>query len=542
MKKMKKIIALVLSMIMVVAMSVTAFADPGADSSKPVIRVAEDDTHEYGIYQIFTADLSVDATTNKDVLSNVKWGADCASGYVTGEQVPQDILDELMVLAESTDNEAKLQAIEKYVDWTKTPTSTVKKDSPVSVAAGYYLLKDITQLENADDTNSINIVKIVKNLTIESKKDKPESWKKVDDVNDSDTSENAVVWQDSADYDVGDLVPFQLNAKLPEDFASYKKYQLTFHDVEEQGLTFKKDTLKVYAVNGDDKAEIPKATYNLNTKVDDSCTFEVHFADLKTIEGVTINKDTLIVVEYESELNENAIIGADGNKNTMHITYSNNPNDEKGGEKGKTPNDTVIVFTFKTVVDKVVKNPDFDESQGASESNPEFLPLEGAGFTLYKKVPVMVTDTDGNLVQEKDSEDNLKYSWEQIGNELKGTEAVPMTTFSFERLDAGVYKLSETTVPAGYNKIDDIEFTITAEHDVESQTPGLQKFNGVAKDGTITIVASKADGSVSTNIENKKGATLPETGGIGTTIFYVVGAILMIGAGVMLVTRKRISR
>lgn len=223
----------------------------------------------------------------------------------------------------------------------------------------------------------------------------------------------------------------------------------------------------------------------------------------------------IITIEYTATLNVKAVIGSAGNPNMMHIEYSNNPN---GTGTGKTPDDTNIVFTYKTVVNKVQENPDFDASKEEGEGNQRYIPLEGAGFTLYKK--------------------NSSGEYELVGGELKGEG---MTTFTFSGLDDGDYRLAETTTPAGYNTIAPIEFTITAEHDVVSDNPALTSLSGAVTSGTATFTSATSDGSLTTDVVNQKGATLPETGGIGTTIFYVLGTILVIGAGLLLVTKKRMG-
>ena len=241
----------------------------------------------------------------------------------------------------------------------------------------------------------------------------------------------------------------------------------------------------------------------------DGCTFEVRFDNLKDI--ASVKAGSIISVEYTSTLDtDQATVGSAGNKNTSHVTYTNNPNDEQAGEGGKTPDDVVIVFTYKTIVNKVTKNPNYDPKVEGSE---EYIPLKGAGFTLYKK--------------------NAFGTYEAVGSELKSED---MTTFTWSGLDDGDYKLVETTTPSGYNTIPDIEFTITATHDVSSDNPTLISLSGGDK---FTGVIST--GVVSANIENQSGAQLPSTGGIGTTIFYVLGSVLVIGAAVLLVTKKRMS-
>ena len=218
----------------------------------------------------------------------------------------------------------------------------------------------------------------------------------------------------------------------------------------------------------------------------------------------SVHAGSVITVEYTATLNENAVIGSEGNPNTMHLEFSNNPNNGQGGETGTTPDDTVIVFTYKTVINKV------DENGNA---------LTGAEFILEKKIKGEVT-------------------WKKI-TAVKNTEG---TTFTFSGLDDGEYRLRETKTPSTYNTIDDITFKITADHDVLSDNPALTKLNGDKVTGEITFTKNKTEGSLTANVVNKKGSILPSTGGIGTTIFYVIGGILMVGAGVILVSRRRRSK
>ena len=255
-----------------------------------------------------------------------------------------------------------------------------------------------------------------------------------------------------------------------------------------------------------DGTEITTGFEVVTEGLDDDCTFEVVFENLKDIDSV--HAGSVITVEYESELNSNAVLGSAGNPNKMHLEFSNNPNDEQGGETGETPDDTVIVFTYKTVINKV---------------DGENKPLTGAEFTLEKKV--------------KDDEAEGGYHWETI-TVVKNEEG---TTFTFSGLDDGDYRLTETTTPDGYNTIDPIEFTITAEHDILSDNPALTSLNGNATTGEITFTSNTTDGSLTADVVNQSGATLPETGGMGTTLFYVIGGILVVGAGVLLITKKRMS-
>ena len=489
MKKMKKLLSLVLSVAMVVAMGVTVFADENTNPTYTITAPTTD--HQYEIYQIFTGDLS------NGVLSNVKWGTN-GTGTV-GTVVDETTLNALVAIKDETSDQTKLDVIKTYANLNSTPVATIKNGQTYSNAvAGYYLIKDKDNTVSGTDTYTTYIVEVVGNVTISPKSDSPEFEKKVKDTN--DTEETTSDWQDSADYDVGDAVPFKLDGTVSEKYADYKQYYFAFHDVEESGLTFNSDSVKVYV----DGKEITEG-YLLNTSPTDGCTFEVVFENLKNINSVKAKSK--ITVEYTSTLNESANLGNQGNLNKAKLEFSNNPNAEQNGTKGETPWDNVIVFTYQAVVNKVDGNKH---------------PLKGAEFTLAKKLKDGSTKTI-TVVKSDDG-----------------------TAFTFKGLDDGVYVLTETKTPAGYNTIDPITFTVTADHtitwDGTNRTGVLTSLNGSEASGKITFTANEDKSQLATTVVNKKGSILPSTGGIGTTIFYVIGAILMIGAGVLLVSKKRTDK
>ncbi|MDD5945435.1 MAG: SpaA isopeptide-forming pilin-related protein, partial [Clostridia bacterium] len=193
------------------------------------------------------------------------------------------------------------------------------------------------------------------------------------------------------------------------------------------------------------------------------------------------------------------------------LEYSNNPYDSSSGkpnDTGKTPEDKVTVFTYKLVVNKV------DGNKQA---------LEGAGFTLYKY------DSDAN-------------NYAAVGDEIKG-----VTTFTFTGLDAGKYKLVETTVPDGYNQADDLEFTVEATYDTDSIDPKLKDLVVKDKDGNEISGSEKVfsiilgEGKVITDVVNNSGTELPSTGGMGTYMFYIIGGIMVAVAIVLIVSKKRME-
>lgn len=501
MKHMKKIVSVLLTMVMVFAMTAVASATAAPTTYSITINNSAEG-HTYEAYQIFTGDLS--GTT----LSNIKWGSGISE---EGQTALGDAAAKAETLKTKADAKAFAKEVASYLTTAAGSASTVTDGKYVisGLAAGYYLVKDQDgSLTGDNDSYTEYIIKVVSNTTATPKSDVPEVVKKVKDINDS-TDTTKTDWQDSADYDIGDSVPFQLKATLADNVSSYTTYKVVFHDTQSKGLTYNNDA-KVYI----DGTETNGFTVTATVNADGTTTLTVSCDDVKALGA---GNSSVITVEYTATLNENAVLGSAGNPNEVYLEYSNNPNKSESGnnETGETPKDVVIVFTYKTIINKVTKNPDYDPDVEGSE---KYIPLTGAEFTLEK----YNKETD---------------KWEAI-TVVKNTEG---TIFTFSGLDDGNYRLTETTTPAGYNSIDPIEFNITAEHDVLSDNPALTSLSGNVTTGEITFTSNTTDGSLSTNIVNKSGSTLPETGGMGTTIFYVLGSILVLGAAVLLITRKRMG-
>lgn len=521
---MKKFVSLLLAMMMVIAMAAGAMAEENPKTYTLTLKGAYAG-HTYSAYQIFAGDISapdandtVDGTSN--ILSNITWGSSVntkAEGFNLGEAaaVAETLID-------AADALAFADQIIPYLG-THAGSATVAEGATsctiTGLEAGYYLI--MTTAANSTGAYTTYMMEVIENSTATVKADAPEVEKKVDDVNDSDTSEDATKWEDSADYDIGDTMNFQLTATLPSNYESFKSYKLVFKDTMEN---MEQVTIKsVYLTDAAGKKvgnDFAASDYTLVT-ADNG--FTVTFADLKESSlKDQIKNGYKVVVEYTAVLSADANIGAAGNKNTVKLEYSNNPNWEYDAEKpdekeptGKTPDDTVIVFTFETIVNKV----DQDKK-----------PLTGAGFKLEK----FVASENGT-----ENYKNVAGNW-VAEDEATVTEG---TKFSFKGLDAGEYRLTETVTPAGYNTIDPIYFTIEATHDEKADAPKLNTL--VVKDAqgneikSFTVTIEK--GQVATDVVNKQGATLPETGGMGTTMMYIGGGLLVAFAVIMLATKRRMN-
>ncbi|KFN88628.1 hypothetical protein H702_01965 [Streptococcus equinus JB1] len=469
--------------------------------------------HTYEAYQIFAGDISSDGTT----LSNVRWGSDVTPFDYKGITEADKIAEEISKPGEVDENNETKAA----KDFSKLAgahlTTTIHKVTSTEtttvisgLAPGYYLVKDVDGSQTADPSKESEkataytrfIMQVVGNSEAQLKNDVPSVQKKVKETNDS-TGETTD-WQDAADYDMGDTVPFQLRATLPKHIDDYDHYYVEFTDTLSAGLTFKEIT-KVTA----DGTTLTKDQYQVTiTEKDGKTVLSVIITDVKKVAKITKADD--IVVEYNATLNDKAVLGSAGNPNSVELTYSNNPNatgdgTSKPADTGKTPKDTVKVFTYQTIINKL---------------NEKKEALKGADFTLVKK------NKDG-------STKNVDV--------VKNAEG---TSFTFKGLDAGNYVLEETKTPDGYNTIKPIEFTIDADYDKEADDPQLIKLSTNVTSGDVKsddFKSNLSDGSLTVGIVNRKGSLLPSTGGMGTTILYVIGSILVLVAAVLLITKKRMD-
>lgn len=495
MKTIKRSIALVLAMILTLAMSVTVFAAPNADQNTFSLTLNKAvKGHTYEAYQILSGDLSADKAT----LSNIKWGEGIKAEGQTA--LGGDAAGYAQKLADMGNNSKELKAQAQIIganlasaSGSVTVTDPDAKNVISNLKPGYYLIKDKDDSLQGQESYTEFILHVTDDVEANVKADVPSVEKKVKDTN--DTTGDTTGWQDSADYDIGDDVPFQLTATLANNIESYKTYSLKFNDTLSKGLDYNNDA--VIKLGDKDVTSYFTPSYDATAK---TLTFTCD-----NILAFGAKNSDKIVVEYTAKLNENAVIGAAGNPNTVYLDFSNNPNNGGEGDRGKTPEDKVIVFTYKLTVNKVDK---------------ENKPLTGAEFSLFKKV-----NGKEELVEVK----------KILSTNAEGT------VFGFTGLDDGTYVLRETKTPDGYNSIEDQTFTISAKHDENSDDPKLTALTGdVASGSIINLGVMLEKGELSTDVVNNKGSVLPSTGGAGRVAIYVIGAILVLGGGIVLVTKKRV--
>ena len=571
MKKFRKIMALAIAMVMVLSMSMAVFAANGANNTHTITITNADQVgaHTYEAYQVFAGDY--DATSQK--LSNITWGAG-VNGTAILNAVKADTTtfgadaanatsaaDVAALLGTGVDTAAAKKFAEivgANLTSTVAGTSTATA-SPYTISVtgdGYYFVKDKASTLPSDndetdphkaDSETRYILQVVKDVTVAAKSKTVESKKKVQDINDS-TGTALGSLADSADYDIGDKIPYTLTFTLPDNYADYETYAVNFFDDMSSGLTYNNDAKIYYGASDTTGAGITFAADSSKTSAYKTpaagTVYKASVANLKTAAPSLAAGDT-VTIKYTATLGATAVVGADGNPNKYQVEFSNNPN---GEGTGTTPWDVNIVFTYDIEVDKVT---------GAGTDKTA---LAGAAFALYKlytsEALTIANDGRATVLTPATS---IKYdngtkdftiatgeNWVLVEEKEAGTAS----EFTFSGVDDGTYLLVETTTPAGYNSIDPSKFTVTAVHN-DGDTPAFASISGESVSGTGLAAIelgrktkSATDSTVTglkTEVVNNEGAVLPSTGGIGTTIFYIIGAILVIGAGVVLVTRRRMS-
>lgn len=513
MKRVKRVLALLAAFALVLAMAVPAWAEEATCSI-----TAPNNRHNYEVYQIFTGTLSENNGTK--VLSDIKWGKNGTNGdtpVTEGDSVPETVLNDITRVATKPDSE-KLAVIEKYVNLKGEKFTTVNSGTTENVPAGYYLIKDAdNSYDDQHDAYTQFIVEVAGKVIFQPKTDYPTVEKKVQENSKTNetTGDYGGKYNDVADYSIGDAVPFKLIGSVP-DMSQYSTYKYTFHDTLAKSLTVPAETnVKVYISSdkaGSDKKDI---TSNFTVTVSGQ-EITVHTDDLKTIDDISADK--YILVEYSAVLSSNAAInkenvtGTDkGNINQVYLTYSNNP--RNGSEAGKTPVDTVIVFTYKIEATKV----DGGTNKG----------LKGVTFRIYKM-------SDDKKLYAQVAEGKLS-GWVTIANNNCVLTSGEDGTFSLAGLDDGTYFIEEITPLPGYNSIAPVKIQ------VNGNTKNGQTGNGETSELTdVTFTVGETTDNAIT-IVNNAGTTLPSTGGMGTTVFYVVGGGLMAVAAVLLVTKKRME-
>ena len=568
MKKARKLTAVLLSLVMLLALVV-----PASAAENYSITIHNDKTgHTYEAYQIFAGTVSSDEETNGEtggpMLGDITWGSGVDGGALLAALKAANAgkygtcttaADVAEALGAEGATAADAAAFADIAAEHLTATVAGTADEPVggnyvinNLPAGYYLVKDSLQ-EDDNQTGQVlsdYIVQVLGNVAMDPKdSDIPTVLKKVYDeefaVNDEEGT-YGTGYNDVADWDIGDRVPFKLIAAVPQNIDNYEEYTFIFHDTLSAGLTLDPESLHVYVTETTDaniNEFLPQNEdlYDVSD-VDVDGSFTVTIPNIKALNSHD-HAANFIIVAYDAILNANAEIGLDGNPNRVSLEFSNDPN---GDGLGRTAEDTVIVFTYELDGTKV------DGETQEVLQNAQFVLLNGAKTEaamvvdgkVKEWVKVATEAAAGDVQMPETYEGWLELNQQHNGLILTSAEG---GTFKIAGLDDGTYYLREIQAPAGYNLLEeDVKLVITAT------TANGQAWNsGIATDAlkglTITVdngAAQNGDldtGIVNVTVENNRGATLPETGGMGTTLFYIIGGLLVVGAGILLVVRIRMK-
>lgn len=573
MKKARKLTAVLLSLVMLLALVV-----PASAAENYSITIQNDKTgHTYEAYQIFAGTVSSDEATAGNVegpmLGDIIWGSGVDGGaLLTALQAENagkygtcttaaDVAKALGTEnATAADAAAFADIAAQHLTATVAGTATAPNDDGNYVIeglpAGYYLVKDKDDtLDGTADTATDYIVQVLGNVAMEPKSsDIPTLEKKVAEQgkgNEGKYNQDGgygTYYNDVADWNIGDRVPFKLIGSIP-DMDAYDTYQYIFHDTISAGLTLDINSFDVYVAQEkyqDPVAlkwnEVPAENYTLTQTADG---FTLAIDNLKEFPYVNQEGRKYILVFYDAELNGNAEIGLPGNENSAYLEFSNNPN---GNGTGRTEDDKVIVFTYELDGTKV------DGETQAALQNAQFVLLNGA-----KSEAAMVENgkVTGWVKVDSDAaagDVQMPETYEQWVARY-GDQNVILTSaadgaFNIAGLDDGTYFLREIQAPNGYNLLEgDVQLVITADTANGQNWAGapdlaLRDLNmtiTVGEAGPTHVPGDRADGTVGVTVENNGGATLPETGGMGTTLFYIIGGLLVVGAGVLLVVRIRMK-
>ena len=518
-KTWKAIAALTMAGAMTMSMSFTAFASGAGTDPAPTETPAATTTyaisvdtsnnaatHTYEVYQIFTG------TPSNGQLVDVRYGASAGQLGTAGELVPGDVLD---AIEDAADARAWVEANK---DKLGSPVETLNGETTsYNAVPGWYVVLDTDytypdpRTEEDTDAYSAYMVEVVDQATtITPKNAAPTVDKEVQD-------DEGTEWGEAADHDIGESFQFRLTATLPADinYAVYDAYPITFNDTMSAGVTFE----SIASVTVDGQAMTSGYTCTA-TAGQAGGSWELTIPDVKTVAGVDFSDGGDVIVVYNAHLNTNAIVhqasasDTNTNNNKVSLTYNNNPDATGGSDTDTTPEDYVWVFTYNVTNTKV----DAD-GNGVAGAGFTLKDSTGAAISLYKV---------GTTYYKYDSAKTDYPTGGSVVTEMLTEAGAGNNAFDIVGLDVGTYTLTETTVPDGYNQCADLTIEIEATH--------AENASLASADLTLT----KAN-NVSNEIVNQSGATLPETGGMGTTIFYIVGAVLVIGAGVLLVTRRRMS-
>lgn len=568
MKRIKKLVSLLLAMMLVLGLSVTAFADEEV-TGKGSITITDSNTtsgkvsgRTFAAYKILNVRIFRDDKGDESYVYEVP--AELESFYRERYKIGEDVTNLVDAVVKGIEAESDMFEFGKAVLTAAKEAGVVAKEASAAEGAakvtigdlelGYYVVEDITNPDNTTAVSALMINTTQPNVSITIKADSPSVTKRIVEKaiqNGAETDTEVTV--DSNNAAVGDTISFQVTSKVP-DMTGYTSYTFTAIDSMDKGLTFNDDVM----ITIGDK-ELVKGTdftcVAVPAETGDGTEITIDFVDFIQYAG---NKGADIVIKYSATVNKNAEIGVSPNKNTIKVIYSKDPGNDK--ETGETPDSTTKTYVTGIQLKKV-------DPSGKSLTGAQFQ-ITGAkqNIVVVKKTEFVEAEDgtyyllqDGTYTETEpttDTEDQY-VSTEQKYSKVTTTETIQegvegaftATAYvdengllAFEGLSAGTYTIKELIAPDGYNLLTD-PITVTIGWNKPAGDTDDCKWDYSAKLGeaNLTVTNTGVGGQAAIEVVNQAGSLLPSTGGIGTTMFYVVGAVLVLGAGILLVVKKRMS-
>lgn len=582
MKKTRKIAAMIAAMALTATMAVPSVmmtASAAATAGQISFTGETAGTHNYTAYRILNGTAAANGMNDQTgaILTDASWagtdGTNTMATFIAALQgmdalkvsdtnpfaalTPADatVNDLITGLSQFGANSAQAKAFAKYVVDNATTYGFPASSAGTTISEttdGYYVIKESSFTASATEGGAqtaylLGVYDASAGAEVTVKADTPTVIKKIEEntkaVNSASAADNALntnvsgKFNDVADYCFGDSIPFEIFGSMPDDIADYTTYYYEFTDswtanqfaIVDGTNSATADTIDA----GDfvvtiDNTVIPAAQYTVTPSAGNT-GFTLTFNDIKAVtdgtDSVTITADSIVKVTYNLKFGSAAVIGLDGNENTVKLTYSNNPNHTGSGGTGNdttsdTPVDTVIAFTYQLDVTKYKDSVADANKVGANE----------AGFKLQRSSDDKYAVVDAN---------NKITGWVTAVNDATEVKTTAGGTFSFIGLDYGNYVLTETTTPTGYNTMSPLTITV----DATTQNVQVYKEN-TDYDTPAEVLTALANGVLSTgavaqNVINQQGSTLPSTGGMGTTLFILGGGVTAAAAGIYLVSKKR---
>jgi fimbrial isopeptide formation D2 family protein/LPXTG-motif cell wall-anchored protein len=603
--KIRKLLSVVVATAMTLScLSVPAFADNEGGGTSEDTTTSSERAHTYELYQIFTATPSGEgANVTLSAFKwgkNGKFSEDDTATKV-GDPVKDTVINDIKSAMDLSSLTEKLNIVTKYVDFSTEPYRGTDQQPTrltngrdyeyTGLEPGYYIIKDKDGTQNGKDGfYTLYLVDSTSGtLTVSPKGNVPEVDKGVAKTSDGTPVDNVAA-------SINDTLYYTIEGYVSTRIFEFQTYYYSFTDTLSAGLDYGFDA-KVYLNSVADDNDITQYFYispantdtekaNVNKDGHSSTTIKIAIQDLKQLQNITgknytIDQKTKIIVKYTATLNQHAVV-KDANTNTVSLEYFNDPNNSGVAsdeppttnptepDSGTTPtgesvDETANVFTTEISIIKRAKNggyilPGAEFTLTSTDGATKVVAVTEDSYVLatdeeskdsnvekYLRITdsgqyVKESEKDSSNLSQYDDNGMTKYVYKSVtvlkGEKQSATVISGVTDSNgvliFYGLDAGTYTLTESNPPTGYKAMEDIPFTVTFDATTgqfrSSYGDMINTSNG-NYDGILHLAV----------LDELDQTTLPETGGIGTTIFYVAGTILVLGAAVALITRRRMK-